>query len=647
MSGVPAVEVLRVLDFLYTGQIPLQRSTVSSIRNLAVQLSINLLVELCDAFKAKQNSSKVEQSSVGLEDNALEGSWPGLPVEDITVGDCQETNVVVGSMQNSCIPTLPVDNAEKLHEGNSHIEEHITQLAAIHTDISNTKSSQIITLSTGDKQATAQQRISLVSPATSSPQVLSVQEASSSVPVVVMDTNPSMVLPADPSDLQEFVSYIVEPEETYPDLTQVAVPHPADMAAGMSVSTGPTDTDPTIVTFTGGGVTIGSVDTYTITLPGGETLLMEVQADNEEKDEVQETVGEELDMEEVEEDNDDAEEELGFEAPYRLTCEWCSKVFDNLDALRAHVKRCHQELMHQCQHCLRKFATRRTFEKHMDICTIGKKFNGRFHCPECSYNATKLNPVVNHYRTFHKQKPTKKCETCGANFVSRAKYYEHMLKAHDVDVSSFRPVLTCEECSFKTMRPGLLRRHQEVHTRQPTSCPVCSKVFISTRTLKKHVSKQHGSDVCFSCHLCQFSSKYKGTLESHQYRQHGLLPSLHHKVHSCNDCSQTFLTMGELTKHIAQRHAKEKRFLCAHCSKGFRNKIHLTIHERSHTGERPFICKHCSYTSRSRQTLATHMRTVHSELKPYVCELCGHSTKFYGNLKKHKVICTRKAHLAT
>ena len=55
------------------------------------------------------------------------------------------------------------------------------------------------------------------------------------------------------------------------------------------------------------------------------------------------------------------------------------------------------------------------------------------------------------------------------------------------------------------------------------------------------------------------------------------------------------------------------RFICPVCTKGFRSKVDLERHLRTHTGEKPFQCQYCIHKSATKGNLKAHMRHIHSD----------------------------------
>ena len=67
----------------------------------------------------------------------------------------------------------------------------------------------------------------------------------------------------------------------------------------------------------------------------------------------------------------------------------------------------------------------------------------------------------------------------------------------------------------------------------------------------------------------------------------------------------------------------------------------LQQHAIIHTDQKPFTCEICSKSFRFKSNLFEH-RSVHSGFTPHACPYCGKTCRLKGNLKKHL-----KTHVST
>ncbi len=83
--------------------------------------------------------------------------------------------------------------------------------------------------------------------------------------------------------------------------------------------------------------------------------------------------------------------------------------------------------------------------------------------------------------------------------------------------------------------------------------------------------------------------------------------------------------------------SEERPFQCDVCSKYFKSRSILKVHEWTHIEGRPFECEVCSKGFKLPGTLKSHLR-IHSEKRPFKCQVCSKTFQRSGVLNAHMLI---------
>ncbi|XP_070582173.1 zinc finger protein 699-like isoform X2 [Ptychodera flava] len=349
-----------------------------------------------------------------------------------------------------------------------------------------------------------------------------------------------------------------------------------------------------------------------------------------------------------------------------------SKLSESIKANAAH------------RHHLGKNYSEEDFRLHKEkIETMFKESNeSKPHlCERCGLSLKDLNGLE-----VHQQKALcseRKCQFCGMCFPIKA-WQEHLLEKHVAKVTIYR----CHICERKFICYHSHRDHLKVHESERNSliCNVCGETFNRFSTLKLHQLAHKGTEL--KCEYCEYTTFVKHRLKSHMKRHfergkleckfcgkhlnNGVCLSSHIRrfhiksKHQCSDCKKEFSFLPELNNHRARHHQDNvASFICEQCGKGFLSKILLNRHLKKTHNEHPVQCevcgkqfKHksslqlhlklhnkyrhqihpCEFCPRkfmSRSEAKVHMRSIHSDERPYQCQFCEYSCKLKGNLTRH------------
>lgn len=118
----------------------------------------------------------------------------------------------------------------------------------------------------------------------------------------------------------------------------------------------------------------------------------------------------------------------------------------------------------------------------------------------------------------------------------------------------------------------------------------------------------HGATKGFACSNCPKIFK-----QFSQLRVHGIT---HHQIDSsqmrwysqkkCEICHNMFANSKVLSKHIKTVHNQIKPFICNVCGHKSARKVTHLIHLRQHTGEKPISCQYCQFKAADPSVIKKH-----------------------------------------
>ncbi|XP_055308237.1 zinc finger protein 271-like, partial [Sitodiplosis mosellana] len=135
----------------------------------------------------------------------------------------------------------------------------------------------------------------------------------------------------------------------------------------------------------------------------------------------------------------------------------------------------------------------------------------------------------------------------------------------------------CHICVYSTRWKGDLNKHMLKHTGdRPHGCDFCPKRFTSKQSLHAHM-KAHIEEFLFHCPGCLQRFDGKNEKEAHEVK-------CKTRRYECHLCKESFGSMkGNMIKHM-RVHSGDKPFQCNECFKQFRQKSALMKHMKLHGG---------------------------------------------------------------
>uniref|UniRef100_A0A669DJ30 PR/SET domain 15 n=1 Tax=Oreochromis niloticus TaxID=8128 RepID=A0A669DJ30_ORENI len=393
-------------------------------------------------------------------------------------------------------------------------------------------------------------------------------------------------------------------------------------------------------------------------------------------------------------------------------CPRCNKVFQNSSNLNRHI-RSHGDKLFKCDECDKLFSRKESLKQHISY-KHSKNVPDqeyKYKCNTCEKSFRLENALKFHNcRTDDK---TFQCDICSRFFSTNSNLSKHKKKHGE-------KLYSCEICNKMFYRKDVMQEHHRRHglgpkhmkreeleangeegtkyRKEPSPCPICSKVFSCRSNMNKHLLT-HG-DKKYTCEICGRKFFRVDVLRDHihvhfkdialmdEQEREGFIKKIgisaddsdetdedededdpeHHK-YNCKKCQLSFAKGKEYLKHIMEQH-KEKAYGCGICNRRFALKAtynaHLVIHREQlpdpsvqkyihpceicgrifnsignlerhkiiHTGVKSHGCDKCGKSFARKDMLKEHLR-VHDDNREYLCAECGKGMKTKHALRHH------------
>ncbi|XP_068972808.1 uncharacterized protein [Bombus flavifrons] len=208
-----------------------------------------------------------------------------------------------------------------------------------------------------------------------------------------------------------------------------------------------------------------------------------------------------------------------------------------------------------------------------------------------------------------------KCKLCSEMFSSAISFRKHVAWTHKKKVCIQEDgAYICAVCDYRTLKKSLFAAHLE----------------------RKHEtwSRKRPNNMLFPCAACGFVCRSKHSLQSHFIRKH-----TDRYEHQCKFCPKKFKVKGDLTNHIRFHH-KEKPINCPVCGKLCQNTGSLYVHQKWAHFKPKYECHICKRRMVTQENLDQHLLTQHEKREKIVCAECGKTFTKKDSFKRHMAVHT-------
>ena len=164
------------------------------------------------------------------------------------------------------------------------------------------------------------------------------------------------------------------------------------------------------------------------------------------------------------------------------------------------------------------------------------------------------------------------------------------------------------------------------------NCNDCGRSFISKGDMQRHINAVHLKLKPYECEQCQKSFTRENDMQKHVNMVH-----LKIRPFECEQCQKSFSKKDHLKDHINAIHLKIKPYECHQCKMSFAQKCQLNTHVKIiHQQIKAHECKDCQLHFSRKQDMQTHVNVVHLKVKPFECDQCKETFTRKYSLKLHR-----------
>ena len=233
-------------------------------------------------------------------------------------------------------------------------------------------------------------------------------------------------------------------------------------------------------------------------------------------------------------------------------CKLCQKSFTSKANLRNHLFAIHNfhpegTGKYQCKLCDKSFMTKGTLKIHVDKGHKHDKVKYLTH-PECTFKCNKYDNMDD--------------------------FVKHLMRVHDSMQPGPEEFYICDLCPAETKTLVEMRKHVSTHAAR-IGCPMCTKTFANSGSLKFHMNEHTGTPV--TCEICNRLFK-NPELYKYHVREHTEVKD--EVQHLCPMCGKAFKSKKGMRNHMETHQTNV--YECEHCPKKFNVFVNWQVHIRRH-----------------------------------------------------------------
>ncbi|XP_005096558.1 uncharacterized protein LOC101845163 [Aplysia californica] len=254
-----------------------------------------------------------------------------------------------------------------------------------------------------------------------------------------------------------------------------------------------------------------------------------------------------------------------------------------------------------CKLCQHQTKSDRLMLRHLNAHDNGQAFK----CVKCDFSTMWRSEWNQHCKKCLDQKSFL-CQFCGEEFTRRDKFNKHCASAHsdgDPTALQLKNKLQCEQCDYIGRSLTCLKEHKKKHTGEMIFCPHegCDFKSFYRRSLTKHLNQKHAKEKNLICSVCGFQTRHMSSLTKHMKLHRSL------KKFKCVQCTFTAFTSSQVLDHVRRKHLKEKLYSCPKCPFQTGYPMGIKKHIQRHEGVFGYSCSICGESVGTMRKAKEHM----------------------------------------
>ncbi|XP_015587714.1 zinc finger protein 845 [Cephus cinctus] len=227
---------------------------------------------------------------------------------------------------------------------------------------------------------------------------------------------------------------------------------------------------------------------------------------------------------------------------------------------------------------------------------------------------------------------------CPYKFSTKEKMQQHTVCHAKSQNANLYKCNLCQGINFAKWRPcslHLWKKHQiDIDL---LSCKVCNTYKSATMVKMLTHLRVHSDNREYECPECGKCFKQSSQLRNHRVMHMDRKTSETQRWYTsktCEICGKTYADSKCLKNHIQAVHSKLRPYVCNVCGHSSARKAMLQMHLRQHTGDKPFNCGLCEFKTGDHNSLRRHIMR-HTGVRPYKCPHCPYSAIQSNSYKNH------------